>query len=142
VRIFGLREENGLPLAYHLGRALQLTNILRDLDEDAAMDRLYLPREALADAGITAQDPYEVLSHPELDKACRIVEGRARRHFDQAEIVMARCERSRVRSPRLMAAVYRAMLDKLMARGWQPPRHKLHHSKPKIIWAVLRHGLL
>ena len=142
VRIFGLQEENGLPLAHHLGHALQLTNILRDLDEDAAMDRLYLPHEALAEAGITAQDPYEVLSHPELDKACRIVAGRARRHFDQAEAVMARCERGNVRSPRLMAAVYRSMLDKLTVRGWQPPRHKVHHSVPMIIWAVLRHGLL
>jgi presqualene diphosphate synthase len=142
VRIFGLSVANGQPLSHHLGRALQMTNILRDLDEDAAMDRLYLPREALAEAGISARDPFEVLSHPNLDEACRIVAERARRHFEQAEIVMARCERGRVRSPRLMAAVYRAMLDKLMARGWQPPRHKLHHSKPKIIWAVLRHGLL
>ena len=48
VQIFGLNETDGLSLAHHLGRALQLTNILRDLDEDAAMGRLYLPREALA----------------------------------------------------------------------------------------------
>ena len=47
VRIFGMDEEAGIALAHHLGRALQLTNILRDLDEDAAIGRLYLPREAL-----------------------------------------------------------------------------------------------
>ena len=47
VRVFGMEREAGLALAHHLGRALQMTNILRDLDEDAAIGRLYLPREAL-----------------------------------------------------------------------------------------------
>ena len=57
VRVFGMEKNDGLALAHHLGRALQLTNILRDLDEDAAIGRLYLPKEALLDAGITTTDP-------------------------------------------------------------------------------------
>jgi len=142
VRIFGLDETNGLALSHHLGRALQMTNILRDLDEDAAMGRLYLPREALAEAGLADADIAEVLASPTLDKACRIVAVRARCHFDEAERIMARCPRGCVRSPRLMAAVYRPMLDRLVARGWRPPRQKLHHSRPRVIWAILRHGLL
>jgi presqualene diphosphate synthase len=142
VQIFGLHETNGLPLAHHLGRALQLTNILRDLDEDAVMGRLYLPREALTEAGIAHQDVAKVLADPSLDKACSIVAGRARDHFDEAGRIMVRCERNNVRSPRLMAAVYRPMLEKLVSRGWSPPRHKLRHSTPLIIWAVLRHGFL
>lgn len=142
VRIFGLADKDGLPLSHHLGRALQMTNILRDLDEDAAMGRLYLPREALAEAGIASQDPFEVLSHPALNDACRVLAARARSHFDAAEAVMACCGRGSVRSPRLMAAVYRAMLDRLISRGWRPPRHKLRHSVPTVIWAVFRHGLL
>src|SRR4029079_18771521 len=44
VRVFGVAEDDGKLLAHHLGRALQLTNILRDLDEDASIGRLYLPR--------------------------------------------------------------------------------------------------
>jgi phytoene synthase len=142
VRIYGLHIAKGLLLSNHLGRALQMTNILRDLDEDAAMGRLYLSSEALAEAGIATRNAFEVLSHPGLDRACGILAGRARRHFDAAEAVMARCERGSVRSPRLMATVYRAMLDKLVSRGWRPPRHKLRHSMPLIIWAVFRHGLL
>ncbi len=142
VKIFGIDDDSGLPLAYHLGRALQMTNILRDLDEDAAMGRLYLPREALAEAGIADQDVFKVLADPALDKACGILARRARRHFDEAERIMARCERNSVRSPRLMAAVYRPMLDRLVSRGWSPPRHKLRHSTPLILWAVLRYGLL
>src|SRR5262249_8535092 len=60
VKVFGLDPQTGRDLAHHLGRALQLTNILRDLDEDAAMGRLYLPREALLEAGISSTDPRAV----------------------------------------------------------------------------------
>src|ERR1700716_3801305 len=62
VRVFGLAEDDGILLAHHLGRALQLTNILRDIDEDAAIGRLYLPREALLHAGITSDDPQKVIA--------------------------------------------------------------------------------
>lgn len=53
IKVFGMEEEPGFKLAHHLGRALQLTNILRDIDEDAAIGRLYLPLEYLEDARIT-----------------------------------------------------------------------------------------
>ena len=62
VRVFGLPEDDGILLAHHLGRALQLTNILRDIDEDAALGRLYLPREGLLHAGITSNDPHKVIA--------------------------------------------------------------------------------
>ena len=75
VRVFGMARDAGLALAHHLGRALQLTNILRDLDEDAAIGRLYLPREALRDAGITSTDPATVLANPALGDACATVVG-------------------------------------------------------------------
>ncbi len=73
VRVFGLERDAGLALAHHLGRALQLTNILRDLDEDAAIGRLYLPREALRDAGIISTDPATVLANPMLGEAATAV---------------------------------------------------------------------
>ncbi len=60
VKVFGLPQPDGHLLAHHLGRALQLTNILRDLDEDAAIGRLYLPREDLSAAGIDVREPRAV----------------------------------------------------------------------------------
>ena len=60
-------------LLYHLGRALQLTNILRDVDEDASIGRLYLPREALAAAGVMTDQPLAAAANPKLAQAC--VEG-------------------------------------------------------------------
>ena len=71
VRIFGLAPEPGDALAHHLGRALQLTNILRDIDEDAAAGRLYLPREALAAAGVTTDEPLEAVGRPEARRRLR-----------------------------------------------------------------------
>src|ERR1700749_1978223 len=62
VRVFGVGEQDGIALAHHLGRALQLTNILRDVDEDAEIGRLYLPREELDKAGIVTTDPLAVLT--------------------------------------------------------------------------------
>jgi presqualene diphosphate synthase len=84
VKIFGLDDKSGLGLAHHLGRALQLTNILRDLDEDAAVGRLYLPREALQRAGIDASDPVAALRSPTLDQACAELVERAYQHFAEA----------------------------------------------------------
>ena len=62
------RVKDGILLAHHLGRALQLTNILRDIDEDAAIGRLYLPKEGLAQAGISSTDPLVVAADPAVPK--------------------------------------------------------------------------
>ena len=76
VRVFGLAEADGILLAHHLGRALQLTNILRDIDEDAGLGRLYLPREGLLHAGITSDDPQKVIAEPRAAESMRAA-GRA-----------------------------------------------------------------
>ena len=141
-RIFGIEDARGRELSHHLGRALQMTNILRDLDEDAAMDRLYLPKEALNEAGIKDVDLGKVLAHSGLDQACGLVAARARKHFAQAESVMEGCSRESVRSPRIMASVYRALLDKLVERGWAPPRREVRPSKLQFAWAVMRYGVV
>jgi squalene synthase HpnD len=149
VRAFGLVDEDEaeLPtapklLAYHLGRALQLTNILRDLDEDAARGRLYLPREALAEAGVTNHAPHAALSSPALDHVCAPVMGRAREHFEQADLVMAGLPKNAVKAPYLMAAGYRSILDGLSLRGFAPPRAPVRMSRMKLIGALVRHAFL
>jgi presqualene diphosphate synthase len=142
VRIFGIEGEKGRQLSHHLGRALQMTNILRDLDEDAGLGRLYLPREALAEAGIDEVDIRKVLAHPGLGQACASVVTRAKQHFAEASAVMTSCRRESVRSPRVMASVYQALLDKLVTRGWTPPRAEVHASKLQFFWAVVRHGII
>lgn len=141
VRIFGIEETLGIDLSHNLGRALQLTNILRDIDEDAAMGRLYLPKEALRDAGISDQSIGAILSNPALDSVCRGIAEKTRRYYDRSEAIMARCPRRTVRSPRMMATVYRGILEKLIARGWRAPRVDVRRSKRTVLWAVLRDGI-
>ena len=140
VRVFGLPRAEGIDLAYHLGRAFQLTNILRDLDEDADVGRLYLPREALQAAGITTSDPQQVLASPNLAKACAPIIAKAKDYFARAAEIMARCPRASVRAPRLMGEVYRSILAGVEARGFAPPRKRVRVPKHRVLLAVLRHG--
>jgi presqualene diphosphate synthase len=142
VRVFGMEERNGIALAHHLGRALQLTNILRDLDEDAAFGRLYLPAEALREAGIAATDPPAVLAHPALGKACARIVERARGHFVEASAIMAHNARRTVRAPRIMGEAYRLILDSLVARGWSHPRRPIHLPKSRLLWIIMRHAFI
>jgi phytoene synthase len=142
VRVFGMEKSDGLALAHHLGRALQMTNILRDLDEDAAIGRLYLPREALAGAGIAIDDPATVLANPAIGQACATVAAVAGRHFTEAEAVMARNPRRAVRTPRIMATAYRMMYDQMLARGWQPPRMPVRLRRRQFLWILLRYAIL
>lgn len=143
VRVFGIAPETGDALAHHLGRALQLTNILRDLDEDAEMGRLYLPRGALTAVGIETEGraPAVILAEPGLDKACREVAARAAEHFAEADKIMRECPRRNVRAPRLMEAAYRQILADLLARGFAPPRARVRTNKLRVLGAVLRHGI-
>ena len=140
-RVFGLDASSGDALAEHLGRALQLTNILRDLDEDAAIGRLYLPREALEQAGIAGDDPSAALNAPGLDAAARPLVEEAQRRYGLANDVMASQPRAAVRAPRLMAAAYAAVLERLVRRGFAPPRAPVRVPRGRLLLAVLRHGL-
>lgn len=142
VRIFGLEDSAGERLAHHLGRALQFTNILRDLDEDAAIGRLYLPREDLIAANIDpSAPPGEILRQPGLAAVCNAIAARAKTHFAEAGVIMDGAPRRTVRAPRLMEAAYSQILRKLVARGWSPPRARVKVSKPLLIAAALRYGL-
>jgi len=142
VRVFGMPEDDGILLAHHLGRALQLTNILRDIDEDAGLGRLYLPREALLHAGITGDDPAQVAADRSLPKVCLPLAERAKRHFEQADEVMKRSARRAVRAPRIMGKYYRAILDLLLARGFAPPREPVRVGKLARLSIIVRYALI
>ncbi|MGB9369487.1 MAG: presqualene diphosphate synthase HpnD [Xanthobacteraceae bacterium] len=142
VRIFGMEEKAGIALAYHLGRALQLTNILRDIDEDAAIGRLYLPREALQEAGITSTDPIAAIAHPNIGQACAQVAARATEHFAESDRIMDKCPRHTVRAPRIMRVAYGAIYKRLVKRGWAAPREPVKVSKPLLVLTILRYAFI
>lgn len=140
VKVFGLPKDDGILLAHHLGRALQLTNILRDIDEDAAIGRLYLPKEGLAQARISSTDPLVVAADPALPKVCAPLVERARDHFAQADQIMARNSRRAVRAPRIMSKYYGSILALLVARGFANPRTPVRLNKAARIAILLRYG--
>ena len=140
--VFGMGKSDGIELAHHLGRALQLTNILRDLDEDAGIGRLYLPREELLKQGIPFADPASVLSHPKLSEACIPVAARARDHFGQADAIMQCSPRRLVRTPRVMGEVYKLKLDGLLKRSWAPPRNDVKVGRLQLLWILARYAVI
>jgi presqualene diphosphate synthase len=143
VHVFGDPSADAHQVANSLGRALQLTNILRDLDEDAERGRLYLPRELLEQHGIpAAAEPRVALGDPALPAVCRDLAAIAEGHFDDAAAAMGRCSRRAMRPAALMAAFYRAMLTAMRRNGWRDPAERTHLSKAQKLALVLRHGLL
>ncbi len=142
VRVFGMPETEGEELAYGLGRALQFTNVLRDLDEDAAIGRLYLPRELLAEAGIVGDDPLAVVADPRIDAAAHALAALAREHYETADLVLGLKPPGKLAAPRLMSAVYGKILGRMEQAGWAPPRERARIGKRDLLWIVLRRGLL
>lgn len=138
VRIFGMPQGPGIELAHHLGRALQLTNILRDIDEDAAMGRVYLPEEALAGAGIPLTTPDAVVTDPRIDQAARPLVALALEHYRAADAVLAARPAGHLIAPRLMAAAYSKLLRRMAVTGWAPPRAPVRISRPALLWTVAR----
>jgi presqualene diphosphate synthase len=141
IKVFGMDEGPGFELAHHLGRALQLTNILRDIDEDAAIGRVYLPREYLKDAGIASLDPRTIIDDPRIDAVCRAVARDAHVWYGGAAAVLAKRPKGRLATPRLMGAVYQEILSQTETVGWAPPRKRVSLGRGKLLGIVLRHGL-
>jgi phytoene synthase len=118
IRIFGYRDSAAEEYAEHLGIAFQLTNILRDVKEDAAMARVYLPQEDLEKFGVTAA---ELGSGEPMEKLRPLLEfeaARARKFYLSAERLIPLIEE--VSQPALwaMVEIYRGILDRIERRNY------------------------
>ncbi len=123
--------------ALALGDAFQLTNILRDVEEDAAVGRLYLPREALERAGVPTDDPAAAARHPDLWRACAEVGRLARADFTAARAALAGHSRLALAPALLMTGVYEGYLDQMEARGFRREGGPVSLSKAAKLWRGL-----
>ncbi len=117
--VFGApRSDSAKRFALALGDALQLTNILRDIAEDAALGRLYLPNELLLKCG-APQTPEAILDSPRLGDAANAVADLARQRFGETRAALNDLDWRIVRPALLMMGVYEEYLRRLAARGWE-----------------------
>jgi phytoene/squalene synthetase len=131
--ILGATPPTSEPVAAALGRAMRLAGILRDLNRDAARQRLYLPREILRAHGIIATMPAYVLAQPALHRVCDDIADLAAAYFTDAERVLPASPRWAALAAKAMLASYRALLAGLLARGWtrlDTPVHCPAWSRP------------
>ena len=116
--IFGVRRPEARSLALALGQALQYTNFLRDLVEDARQGRIYAYRELLDAHGIATRDPMAFLDHPALPRVALVIADMAEERFRAATRVLKAVPTEPARPARIMLATYRRLLHKLLARGF------------------------
>jgi phytoene synthase len=137
MRIFGAwTGDVSDRFAVALGDAFQLTNILRDIEGDAADGRLYLPADLLDRHGIAARDPLAVARHPALPALSAELGAEARAAYDEARALALEHNRLRLVPALLMMGAYEAYLDRMEALGFHRPlpekllsrRQKLFHG--------------
>ncbi|MEI6984858.1 MAG: presqualene diphosphate synthase HpnD [Rhodospirillaceae bacterium] len=141
--VFGASEPEAHNFALKLADALQLTNILRDIHEDAERGRLYLPREVLERHGIDRMQPLSaLLRHPAMSEVFAEIVGLARIRYAEADAALLSCDRTRLRPALLMMGIYEAALEQLERCGWNPDAPTAKLSKCAKLWAALTRGLL
>lgn len=141
IKIFGDDSADARRGAIALGHALQLTNILRDVAEDAAIGRLYLPRELLVEHGITATDPAIVAAHPAIAAVRAALAETAENHFTEVRAAFATCDRKALKPAFAMMDVYHTLLRHMRARGWARMDKRARVGAPTKLWIALKHML-
>jgi len=131
VELLGYRNPRVRDYAEQLGIAVQLTNVLRDVGDDAASGRVYLPADELARFGVSRD---EVLSRRE-SAAMRLLLSsfaeRARVHYERAAALLPDEDRLRLRPAEAMGRIYRSLLEELHRKGYPCLGPALRLSKPR-----------
>ena len=134
VGILGCRDADSLAYAEAMGTAVQLTNVLRDVREDAKRGRVYLALEDMQRMGVVRKD----LAQPEADEALRMLLGqyaeRTRMRYERAEAMLPAQQRRRLRSAQAMGRIYRALLEASTLRGFSNLSEPVRLSARRRLW--------
>ncbi len=137
IEIFGYRNPSARDYAVNLGKALQMVNILRDLESDARRGRLYLPAEDLQRFGVR---PAEIMKGRYFDPFIELMQfecDRARGFFDQARAALAPEDRRSMISAEIMGAIYWRVLGRIRARRYNVFGERVRMSRPLKFWTAL-----
>jgi phytoene synthase len=131
IEIFGYKDERTRDYARDLGIALQLTDIIRDVGTDLARGRIYLPLEDLARHGCSEQDLREGLVSEPVRSLLVFQCGRAKEFYEKAERELPRADRRGMVAARIMAGIYRAILDRIEQSGYEVFGEKIRVPRPR-----------
>lgn len=139
LRILGCKDEKLIDeLSTSLGNALQITNILRDVKEDALNNRLYIPKEYLEKAQITATDPMAAVVDKNLVIAREELARQAKANYDRADKLIPLLDKKISRHVRMIESIYRRYFDMMENRGWEVISPKPALGKFKKLSLALR----
>ncbi len=136
--IFGYQDRHTLKYAHDLGMAFQLTNILRDVGEDARRGRIYLPEDEMAAHGVTAEDLRKGEPSDGLRQLLAFQARRARQYYAQAFAKLPEQDRFAQRSGLIMAAVYLTLLDRIESEGYPVLTRRVRLSPWRKLWIAWR----
>jgi len=133
-QIFGQTQSQTTAYAHTLGQALQLTNIIRDVGEDAMRGRIYLPMSDLQQFGVTAQ---EILNRKYSDRFTALMTFQAKRAqglYDQALALLPAADRRAQKPGLMMASIYRALLREIEHDQFQVLHQRISLTPLRKLW--------
>ncbi len=133
-RIFGITDERTLQYAEKLGLAFQLTNIIRDVGEDARRGRIYLPIAELQQFEVPASDILNAKHSERFAQLMHFQTERAQRYYDEAFALLPKADRRAQRAGLIMAAIYRALLEEIAHDGFHVLQHKISLTPLRKLW--------
>jgi phytoene synthase len=132
--IFGVTDPKTLEYAEKLGLAFQLTNIIRDVGEDARKGRIYLPVNELQQHGVTAADLLNARHSEKFEALMKFQADRARATYDEAMALLPKQDRRAQRPGLMMAAIYRTVLDEVERDGFHVLTQRISLTPLRKLW--------
>jgi phytoene synthase len=136
--IFGYEDRATQKYAHNLGLAFQLTNILRDVKEDAERGRIYLPQDELARFGVSEADILAKRYSEKMPQLLAFQAQRASEHYDKAFALLPESDRYNQRSGLIMASIYQAVLERIAADPGQVLRERVSLTPIRKLWLAWR----
>ncbi|WIM06367.1 MAG: presqualene diphosphate synthase HpnD [Candidatus Nitricoxidivorans perseverans] len=136
--IFGVTDRRTLKYAHDLGLAFQLTNIIRDVGEDARRGRIYLPQDELARFGVSEADLLECRPSDNFRRLMEFQATRAVEHYGRALAQLPAADRKAQRAGLIMAAIYRETLDDITRGGFDVLDRRTRLTKPRKLWIAVK----
>lgn len=136
MKIFGAQQEQTRQYAVQLGYALQLTNIIRDVGEDARIGRIYLPQEDLQKFHVSEEDLLTGRSSPNFIRMMDFQYARAEDYYRKAEAALPAADKPVMIAARMMGQLYRQILHKLKAERYPVFEKRMKLSKLSKVWLL------